>query len=118
MESGSFGRLLKRYLEDRVSETERTAIEAWLNEDKIDSDGRFKWRKEDEDVLFREITARITRGRKGKSGPGIGHWLKVAATVLLLTGSYAMSHWLKDRVGVQQAMADSDKNASEGRSRS
>jgi hypothetical protein len=109
MESRGFGRLLKRYLDNRVSGPERAAIEAWLNEDKIAGDRGFTWQKEDEDLLFREITARIEKGEKGKSGPRNGHWLKVAATVLLLSGSYVMTHWLEDTVTVDQSTADRDK---------
>lgn len=110
MESRGFARLLKRYLEDRLSKSERTSIEAWLNEDKTGSHERFIWRKEDEDLLYREITARIERDGRGKGGSGIGYWLKVAATVLVLSGLYAMSQLLHDTLTMDQKVADREAN--------
>ena len=106
MEKWSFRRLLKRYTEDRVSKKEKTAIEAWLDTDKTAKDTRFSWTEEDENMLFRKVTAGIDKSGSSKSGSGIDRWLKVAATVLLLSGSYTMSHWLKGAVTVDQTMAD------------
>ena len=118
MEKSNFDRLLKRYLEDRVSEEEKTKIEAWLDSNKTKNDRNFIWEKEDEEILFQKITSNldnvdeIVEFRPGQSNEKrihINQWIKMAATVLLLlTVSYAIWHSVNTKPAVHQTIATSD----------
>jgi hypothetical protein len=95
-----FDRLLKRYLRDRVCGREQETFEAWLDTDKTDSQDSFAWMADDEHKLFERITGNIDRQtrtdgwwmtRRLPNSLAVGHWIKMAATVLLiLMASYGM----------------------------
>ncbi len=94
-EDSNFDRLLKKYMDDRVSQKERIRLEAWLDADKTGADKGFVWKKQDARMLFRGIAANIdsvdkgpASGRSHTARSGICRWLKIAASLLLLVSGY------------------------------
>ncbi|HEY9047289.1 MAG TPA: FecR domain-containing protein, partial [Ohtaekwangia sp.] len=55
MEKSNFDNLLKRYLTNQVSESERVKIEAWLEVMKTEDAKNLELSKEDEEKLFQKI---------------------------------------------------------------
>ena len=93
MEKSEFDRLLERYLEDKVSEAEKTRIEAWLALDKTRNDRPFAWEEEDGEILFQKITGNIDHAKRTEQFPRaesnekkfrLGQWIRIAATILIL----------------------------------
>lgn len=105
-------------MQDQVTSEEKTKIEAWLDSNKARNGRYFIWTKEDEEVLFRKITANLDnideivtyRAKEGKTR--LFHsrpLLAIAATVLLLlTISYLIWNTIGNAPATQQATAIND----------
>jgi transmembrane sensor len=102
MKKTNLDRLLQRYIAGQVTEQEKKKIEAWLDVKKTDEGSDLVLDEQDEERLFRKITAGIDNVEEIKSfRPGkakvralfSARWLQVAATLLVLVAaSYTV--WL------------------------
>ena len=118
MEKSNFDRLLERYMEDQVTEEEKTKIEAWLDSNKAKNGRHFIWTKEDEEELFKKITGRLDtveeiveyRPKEDKiRSIQVNRWLAIAATLLLLVAvSYVVWDLIDNRSTTQQVAAIND----------
>lgn len=119
MEKSNFNLLLERYLTGQVTEEEKTKIEAWLDSTKAKGSGTFVWSKEDEEILFKKITANLNNVDEivafepnQQKVPSIysNRWLRAAAALLLLAVAsyviwvavYTKSHILHPTVTLEK----------------
>lgn len=115
MEKSDFDSLLKRYLDEKVSEEEKARIEAWLDLDKTWNEGQFVWKKDDGDILFRKIMRNIDDGSRAAKPAGavkkifrISPWIRVAATVLILVTASRPNWYAQNGLQIYETIASCD----------
>ncbi len=87
MKKTEFDRLMERYLLGQVTEDERVKIERWLDLVKTDNQSGLELSRDDEEKIFRQITAENNKDIVMPSRSS-GSWIRIAASiaVALLTG--------------------------------
>jgi ferric-dicitrate binding protein FerR (iron transport regulator) len=95
MERSDFNQLMERYLKGDVTEQEKGKIEAWLDVMKTRDLGDLELAKDDEDRLFRKITAnlenvdeivKIVPAAQWRHGRQLG--IAIAASILIAVASF------------------------------
>lgn len=114
MKKSSFNELMQRYLTGEVTEQERIKIDAWLDVMKAEGDGDLELSKEEEELLFRNITSNEDNLKKivsivpGKGRRRLIRWtFRVAATLVVIAlASYTLFMINKEGDGRNGALAN------------
>lgn len=101
MKKSKFNRLLERYLTGQVTEQERIRLEAWLEVMKRENSQGLTLSEDDEDRLFRKISATTGNTDEVIRPEGKQRWLRrgmvrMAACLLILIAASAIILYIQD----------------------